>query len=325
MKEQVAPYYWTKAWDQSILNAYQPKVLDESISATHRLQGVNDKLPWINHMESHSVYEIYVFTEGECKYFIHDQIYDLQPGDIILLDGFTLHKANTPSPDTYVRSMVHFSPAWLEKFLPAMGIPNLLDPFKRRNNCILRTGFDESGRYVDDKIKGIAEQLREIDLEFQSTGQINEMLKSELTLNFLQLLLKLYKMSEGKDMRVKRKKTEKKRHAENIATWINQHFSEKVSLERISEEQNLNKYYISHVFKEVTGYTVMQYVMECRLAQAKYLLEMRLDQSLEEIFLSTGFESGAHFSRFFKEKTGMTPTKYRKMKNSKLLSNIAQW
>ena len=103
-------------------------------------------------------------------------------------------------------------------------------------------------------------------------------------------------------------------HAENIASWINQHYSEKITLERIAKELNLNKYYVSHVFKEVTGFTVMQYVMECRLIQVKYLLEMRPDLSLEEIFTATGFESGAHFSRFFKDKMGMTPTSYRKKK-----------
>ena len=97
-----------------------------------------------------------------------------------------------------------------------------------------------------------------------------------------------------------------------------------MSLERLAKELNLNKYYLSHVFKEVTGYTVMQYVMECRLIQVKYLLEMKLDQSLEDIFLSTGFESAAHFSRFFKARIGMTPTSYRKMKGRKTASYYAQ-
>ena len=121
-------------------------------------------------------------------------------------------------------------------------------------------------------------------------------------------------MSEYPHFQVELKKTEKRQHAVNIVSWINQHYCEKISLERIAKELNLNKYYISHIFKEVTGYTVMQYVMECRLIQVKYLLEMNLDQSLEDIFLSTGFESAAHFSRFFKERIGMTPTNYRKLK-----------
>lgn len=294
---------------------YQPKVLDESILAFYRLQGLNTNMTGFNQFESHSTYEVYILEEGDCKFFIQNQVYELQPGDILLLDGLTLHKSNSSSPDTYVRSMVHFSPAWLKKMLPVLGMPNLLDPFRKLNNCILRTGFDASGKYVAEKIRWIAKQLEVIDQEFQSTGQINAILETELKIEFLQLLMKIYKMSKCEQLHVEQKKTEKKQHAENIASWINQHYCEKVSLERIARELNLNKYYISHVFKEITGYTVMQYVMECRLIQVRYLLEMKLDQSLEDIFLSTGFESAAHFSRFFKERIGMTPTSYRKMKS----------
>ena len=298
---------------------YQPKVLDESIIAFHRLQGVNENVSGCDQFESHSTHEIYFFEEGECKYLIQNRIYELEPGDIILLDGLTLHKSNPLSPDTYVRSMIHFSPAWLESMLPILGISNLLDPFQKLNNCILRTRFDASGQYVAKKIKWISKQLEVIDQEYRRTGNINVILESELKLEFLQLLLYIYKISECEHLRIKQKKTEKKQHAENIASWINRYYSEKISLERIAKELNLNKYYVSHVFKEVTGYTVMQYVMECRLIQVKYLLEMRPDLSLEEIFTSTGFESGAHFSRFFKEKMGMTPTSYRKKKNRQKL------
>ncbi len=293
---------------------HQPKVLDESIIAYHRLQGVNKNMSGCNEFESHSTHEIYFFEEGECQYLIQNRIYELEPGDIILLDGLTLHKSNPLSPDTYVRSMIHFSPAWLESMLPILGIPNLLDPFQKLNNCILRTRFDASGQYVAEKIKWISKQLDVIDQEFRRYGKINVIIESELKLEFLQLLLYIYKMSECEYLGIKQKKTEKKQHAENIASWINRHYSEKITLERVAKELNLNKYYVSHVFKEVTGYTVMQYVMECRLIQVKYLLEMRPDLSLEEIFTSTGFESGAHFSRFFKEKMGMTPTSYRKKK-----------
>ena len=254
-------------------NLYQPKVLDESILAFHRLKGMDAHMSESNQFESHSTYEIYFFEEGQCKYSIQNRIYELEPGDIILLDGLTLHKSNTVSPDTYVRSMVHFSPTWLEEMLPMLGIPNLLDPFQKLNNCILRTGFNASGQYVAEKIKWIAKQLETINQEFQCTGKINVLLETELKLEFLQLLLCIYKISECENLQIKQKKTEKKRHAENIASWINQYYAEKVCLERIAKELNLNKYYVSHVFKEVTGYTVMQYVMECRLIQVKYLLD----------------------------------------------------
>ena len=304
-------------------NLYQPKVLDGSILAFYRLQGMEAHKSESSQFESHGTYKIYFFEGGECKYIVQNRIYELEPGDIILLDDLTLHKLNIASPDTYVRSMIHFSPTWLKEMLPMLGIPSLLDPFQKLNNCILRSGLDTSGQYVSRKIKKIVKRLEVIHQEFRCTGKINIVLETELKLEFLQLLLYIYKLSECEHLRIKQKKTEKKLHAEKIASWINQYYSEKICLERIANEFNLNKYYISHIFKEVTGYTVMQYVMECRLIQVKYLLEMKPELSLEEIFTSTGFESAAHFSRFFKEKMGVTPTSYRKMKSSPRFNQLS--
>lgn len=302
--------------EEKTKNLDQSRVLDRSIMAFHRLQGMKTHRSESSQFESHGTYKIYFFEGGECKYLVQNRIYELEPGDIILLDDLTLHKSNITSPDTYVRSMIQFHPVWLREMLPILGIPNLFDLFQKLNNCILRPGLDDMGQYVSRKIKKIAEALEVIQQEFQCTGKINTLLETELKLEFLQLLLYIYKLSECEHVRIKQKKTEKKLHAEKIASWINQYYSEKICLERIAKEFNLNKYYVSHIFKEVTGYTVMQYVMECRLIQVKYLLEMKPDLSLEEIFTSTGFESAAHFSRFFKEKMGITPTSYRKMKSS---------
>ena len=179
---------------------------------------------------------------------------------------------------------------------------------------MLRTRYNENGQYVDRQIKKISGLLSEIDEELQRTGKKNEFFEAEVKLELIQLLLCIYKMSQQDLAHVTSKKTEKEVHAEEIASWIRDHFKEKISLDRISSELNLSKYYVSHVFKEVTGFTVMEYVMGCRLNQVKYLLEMEPDLSIAEVSSSSGFESLAHFSRYFKEKVGVTPSKYRKNK-----------
>jgi AraC-like DNA-binding protein len=291
--------------------SYSKKIMDEWINAFYRVKGV-DYSPFNFH--SHQEYEIYFFHSGDCKYLINNRIYELEPGDIILLDGMTLHKPNPGTGSTYTRSMLHFSPTWLQELLITLGIPNLLDPFKKLNNCLLRTRYDETGQFVDSRIKEIAASLTHIDEELKRTGKKNELFEAEVKLELVQLLIGIYKMSQKELAQVTSKKSEKELHAEAIASWINEHYTEKVSLDRIAAELNLSKYYASHVFKEVTGFTVMEYVMACRLNQVKYLLEMEPDQSLTDVSRATGFESVAHFSRFFKEKVGTTPSQYRKTK-----------
>lgn len=267
---------------------------------------------------SHQEYEIYFFHSGDCKYTINNRIFELKPGDIILLDGMTLHKANPRIGSPYVRSVLHFSPKWIQALLTVLGVPNLLDPFQKLNNFLLRTGYDEGGQFVDEKMKQISALWAQWAEEQQRTHTKNDLLETEIKLQLVQLLLKIYKMSQKDLALLTTKKTEKEIHAEAIASWINNHYTEKVSLDQISSDLNLSKYYTSHVFKEITGFTVMEYVMGCRLKQVKYLLEMEPELSLAEISRSSGFESAAHFSRFFKEKVGTTPARYRK---SKLVSS----
>lgn len=295
-------------WSASL---YKTKITEDWVNAFYRVQGMES---FTFNFHSHQEYEIYFFHSGDCKYLINNRIYELQPGDIILLDGMTLHKPNPQVGSTYTRSMLHFSPTWLQEILSVLGLPNLLDPFQKLNNCLLRTGYDESGHFVDGQIKQIAGSLAQLDEEMQRTGRKNELLEAEVKLKLVQLLVRIYKMSQKELAHVTSKKSEKELHAEEIASWINEHYSEKVSLDRLAAELNLSKYYASHVFKEVTGFTVMEYVMGCRLNQVKYLLEMEPGQTLTEVSQATGFESVAHFSRYFKEKVGITPSSYRKTK-----------
>jgi AraC-like DNA-binding protein len=300
-----------KAVEKLTNPSLRKRIMDEWIYGFYRIQGVD----FYNfNFHSHQEYEIYFFHSGDCKYLINNRIYELQPGDIILLDGMTLHKANPGTDSTYTRSMLHFSPLWLQESLNGLGIPNLLDPFKKLHNCFLRTGYDEFGQFVDGRIKEIASSLTHMDEEVQRTGKKNQFLEAEIKLELIQLLMGIYKISQKELSQVTGKRSEKELHAESIASWINDHYAEKVSLDRIAEELSLSKYYASHIFKEVTGFTVMEYVMACRLNQVKYLLEMEPNQSLTDVARSTGFESVAHFSRFFKEKVGSTPSQYRKTK-----------
>ncbi|MFJ7727925.1 AraC family transcriptional regulator [Neobacillus sp. NPDC097160] len=286
-------------------------MMNKWITAAYRVQGVHS---YSFQYHSHHEYEIYFFCGGDCKYLIGNRIYELEPGDIILLDGMTLHKPNPKIESTYTRSMLHFSPTWIAEIAAVLGMPNLLDPFKKLNNYLLRTGYNESGQYIDRKIKKIVGLLAQMDEEMQQADTNNDLLEAEVKLELVQMLVKIYKMSQEELAHVPSNKTEKEIHAEAIASWINLHFAEKISLDRISSELNLSKYYISHVFKEVTGFTVMEYVMGCRLNQVKFLLEVEPNLSLAEVSSAAGFESVAHFSRFFKEKVGVTPSHYRKNK-----------
>lgn len=258
---------------------------------------------------SHQEYEIYLFHAGSCRYLIHNQIYDLQPGDILLMDGMALHRANVLNHSEYTRSHIHFSPKWLSGVLDEMGSHYLLEVFRKLHHCLIRT--NENRESV--RLSSLIQQMT--DLQQNHKYQAIQT-QTELKVLLLQVLIIVDHLSEKEYTEIPNNKGAKAEHAENIAAYVQVNFKQKLSIEKISQSLNLSKSYVSHVFKEMTGFTVMEYLMACRLTQVKYTLEMEPDKQLKDIAYDCGFESVAHFSRYFRQKVGVTPKGYRRLRLS---------
>ena len=86
------------------------------------------------------------------------------------------------------------------------------------------------------------------------------------------------------------------------------------SLDEIAKSLYMDKHYLSHLFKSKTGITLSAY-----LADKVYEKSCRLLKSttytIETISSMCGFSSAACFSRFFKNKSDVSPSKYRTKKN----------
>nr|WP_275983849.1 AraC family transcriptional regulator [Paenibacillus hamazuiensis] len=84
-----------------------------------------------------------------------------------------------------------------------------------------------------------------------------------------------------------------------------------ITLELLEKQFGLSKYYISHLFKETTRFTVFEYVANRRILEAKKLLE-QTDQPIVQIALGCGFNNLQHFYRMFGRYAKMSPLQYRK-------------
>ncbi len=65
----------------------------------------------------------------------------------------------------------------------------------------------------------------------------------------------------------------KKYVAEQVINYIEDHYSEKISLDQIAENMYLSPFYISRIFKGETGNTPIRHLINIRLEKAKRLLE----------------------------------------------------
>ena len=96
-----------------------------------------------------------------------------------------------------------------------------------------------------------------------------------------------------------------------LLEFINNHFTEEISLDTLSNSLNISKYYISHIFSEKIKTSFPSYLNRCRVDYAKNLLRNTTD-SVTQIGFDCGFNSSRTFYRAFKECYHMTPMEYRK-------------
>lgn len=93
--------------------------------------------------------------------------------------------------------------------------------------------------------------------------------------------------------------------------YIELHYSEDLTLEMIADSANVSKSECLRCFKASLHTTPYKYVMEYRLSKAADLLK-NTDQSIEQISNAVGFAQISHFGKCFRQKTGLSPSAYRK-------------
>ncbi len=98
--------------------------------------------------------------------------------------------------------------------------------------------------------------------------------------------------------------------------YISNSFDSQNILKELSEQLKYSQYYLTHIFSEIMGVTVKDYQMQIRFKQAKKML-VQDNLSIIEIAGKCGYASVSSFTLAFRNKTGKTPSEYRRQKKNK--------
>ena len=131
-----------------------------------------------------------------------------------------------------------------------------------------------------------------------------EITSSRLIVDILSILLQDITESREENHPGRLKMTE-------IRAYLDEHYTEKFSLDQLSDQFFISKYHLSREFHQYYGITLNQYVIARRLTRAKKLLRFS-DFSLEEIARSCGFYDASYLNRQFKNSEGVTASEFRK-------------
>lgn len=94
--------------------------------------------------------------------------------------------------------------------------------------------------------------------------------------------------------------------------YIQQHYSEMITLERVCEEVGFSVSYFSALFKKETGESFVRYLTRVRMEQAKELLS-QTNLPVSQICMRVGYNDLKHFNQVFKKETDLSPGQYRKL------------
>ncbi|MEG2929377.1 MAG: AraC family transcriptional regulator [Oscillospiraceae bacterium] len=93
-------------------------------------------------------------------------------------------------------------------------------------------------------------------------------------------------------------------------SYINSHYSEKITLEDMAQKVYLSPAYFSKIFKEETGKTFINFLNDVRIEKSKELLRTT-DFKLIDICSLVSFDDQSYFTKVFKKHVGISPLKYR--------------
>jgi len=100
------------------------------------------------------------------------------------------------------------------------------------------------------------------------------------------------------------------RQLRKIQDHVAGNLSEEISIERLAGLVELSSSHFSHVFKETTGMTPLQFVTRARITRAQQMIR-ETPRSVIEIGLEVGYTSPSHFAQVFRRVAGVTPTEFR--------------
>ncbi len=240
-------------------------------------------------LHSHdSVCELLFVNAGEGTYLINGINYPIFPGDFLLTNQGDLHE---------VQSATHREIGTI-----CFGIGDLaLRGLPPGCLTLAEDGFVRpvGGKY--EQIYNLCQLLYEQMKLGTSQGKA---IAHHLFLALLPLALS-FPADERKE-----RQTESMVMANRVGQYIAVHYAEPLSLEQIGEALKVSPYHMAHVFKEVTGFSPIQYAIRRRMGEAQNLL-ISTDFSAAQIAVMVGYDSASHFNSIFKRVVGLPPVRYR--------------
>lgn len=230
----------------------------------------------------HDQLELMLISKGTAIVSVDFQQYTLTAGDILFLFPNRIHhKEKSDSPNTLLRFGLNRCPAYTNIFENKIPISPVLKSLGTKNEI----------QYL----------FSQITLEFQKKQPFSASIMDGYINALIGLLLRECELQECIYTNVTLEM--------KVISYCAKNFRDNISLDQISNEFGISKYYLSHLFSQRVGIGLFDFITTLRLNEACRLLSY--GEKAAYVAMASGFSSIRVFNYTFKQKYGITPTEYK--------------
>ena len=277
-------------------NADKQGYLDQGFRLFH----LNDTLAQKLQPHYHEFDKISLPLGGRVTYVVEGVAYFLKPWDMLLVQHNLIHRVAIDPEEPYERIVIWLGREWMaSRSDPGEPLDACFETARRQGFHLLRTDGDRRLFYMQ-KIQQLEEALRSTEF---GAGRMADTLCQQLLIGVNRDMLRYPTAREERDSyRVDPK-------MEEVLRYILDHLGEELTVESLSKQFFISRYYLMHRFKAVTGYTVHQYISQKRLLRAGELI--RAGVPVMKAAEQAGFEEYSTFLRAFRGTFHMSPREFR--------------
>lgn len=260
----------------------------------------------------HEHFEIIHVNYGIGHFKIDNSIYTLSEGDAVIVNSRELHSGYTCDNHICNYDALVFDMKFLQNSLDDVCMQEYIKPLllneKRFKSLICPLeGTKKQALYI---LRSLITACRE------RTPYYELYIKSQLYL----LLFMLYASNAVIDCKaeISGKPGVNLDAIKDALNYIDNHFSEKLTIEVIADVARLSKYHFIRVFKATTAMNTTEYINMIRINQAEKCFHLT-NLSITEVAASCGFNNLSYFIKIFKNYKKLTPYQYKKMLLSKTI------
>lgn len=253
----------------------------------------------------HDCLEMNLVTDGHGINFVEDKKYEMSRGELYVMNNYEHHISM--SDGTLKMKVLIFYP----EFVLQNTAENYsyLVPFYGKNEKFKNkiTLDDEAYSFVMAGFEFI-----EAECKNKAAGW-----KLAVKAKLLEILAYIYRYAECEKNAgsAVSQQTAYERIRKSIE-YIQQHYTEEISMEYLAELSCMSRTYFSRYFKETTGMTVTAFIETLRINRAQCAMGVT-GKTIAEICFECGYQNISSFNVAFRKNCGMTPSDYRKQLNKK--------